>query len=201
MAASLLPSRSPGEMALKSTIHRLELDVADVDRGVYDSFTLTLACHPSETAERLMVRVLAFALHADHALEFGRGISTDDDADLWLKDATGAIRLWIDVGLPEERRLRRAAGRAGRIVAVAYGGRAVDVWWERNREALGRLPQLEIVTLPVEATRALAGFVGRTMRLQCTIQDRQIFLSDAQRSLAIEPEMLQAPQHMSGKGR
>ncbi|MCG3169035.1 MAG: putative protein YaeQ [Pseudomonadales bacterium] len=188
-------------MALKSTIHRLELDVADVDRGIYESFTLTLARHPSETGERLMVRVLAFALHADHRLEFGRGISADEEPDLSLKDDTGAIRLWLDVGLPEERRLRRAAGRAERVVVLAYGARAIEVWWERNREALARLPQLEVLALPGETTRALAAFAERNMRLQCTIQDRQVYLSDASRALAIEPEVLQASGHADGASR
>ncbi len=188
-------------MALKSTVHRLELDVADVDRGVYETFTLTLARHPSETEERLLVRVLAFALHADHALEFGRGLSAEDEPDLWLKDDTGAIRLWIDVGLPEERRLRRAAGRAERVVVLAYGARAIEVWWERNREALARLPQLEVLALSGETTRALAAFAERTMHLQCTIQDRQVYLSDANRALAIEPEVRQANRRADGASR
>ncbi len=103
-----------------------------------------------------MMRVLAFALHADPALEFGRGISSEDEPDLWLKDATGAIRLWIDVGLPDERRLRRAAGRAERLVVIAYGGRGIDVWWDRIREALARLPALTVLAIPIEAGRALA---------------------------------------------
>lgn len=179
-------------MALKSTIHRLELELADIDRGVYDNFTLTLARHPSETEERLMVRVLAFALRADPRLEFGRGISSDEDPDLWLRDDTGAIRLWIDVGLPDERRLRRAAGRAAQMLVLAYGARAIDVWWERNREALVRLSTLTVLSLPGDASRELAGFVQRNMRLQCTIQDRQITLNDAAHSVSIEPTVLLA---------
>ena len=166
-------------MALKSTIHRLELDVADIDHGNYGSFSLTLARHPSETEERLMMRVLAFALHADPALEFGRGISSEDEPDLWLKDPTGAISLWIDVGLPEERRLRRAAGRAERIVVIAYGGRGVDVWWDKIRETLARLPALTVLAIPCEAGRALAALADRAMRLQCTVQEQQVYVNDA----------------------
>lgn len=181
-------------MALKSTVHRAELDVADIDHGNYGSFTLTLARHPSETEERLMMRVLAFALHADAALEFGRGISTEEEPDLWLKDATGAIRLWIDVGLPEERRLRRAAGRAERLVVIAYGGRGVDVWWDRNREALAKLPALTVLAIPWEAGRALAALASRNMHLQCTVQERQVWLSDATHSVLIEPVVLRADQ-------
>jgi uncharacterized protein YaeQ len=188
-------------MALKSTIHRLELELADTDRGVYDTFSLTLARHPSETEERLMVRVLAFALHADRRLEFGRGISTDEDPDLWLKDDTGSIRLWIDVGLPEERRLRRAAGRAAHLEVIAYGSRTVDTWWERNREALARLPTLAVLALPADTLRELSAFTARTMRLQCTIQDRQVYLSDATQSLTFEPILLQAAQTPEDRAR
>ena len=179
-------------MALKSTIHRLELDVADIDHGNYGSFSLTLARHPSETEERLMMRVLAFALHADPALEFGRGISSEDEPDLWLKDPTGAIRLWIDVGLPDERRLRRAAGRAERIVVIAYGGRGVDVWWDRIREPLARLPALTVLAIPHEAGRALAALADKAMRLQCTVQEQQVYLNDAAHSVLIEPVVLRA---------
>ncbi|MBK6277506.1 MAG: YaeQ family protein [Gammaproteobacteria bacterium] len=179
-------------MALKSTIHRLELDVADIDHGNYGSFSLTLARHPSETEERLMMRVLAFALHADPALEFGRGLSSEDEPDLWLKDPTGAISLWIDVGLPEERRLRRAAGRAERIVVIAYGGRGVDVWWDKIRETLARLPALTVLAIPCEAGRALAALADRAMRLQCTVQEQQVYVNDAARSVLIEPVVLRA---------
>src|SRR5690242_13559913 len=112
-------------MALKSTIFKATLAVADLDRGYYAEHALTVARHPSETDERMMVRLLAFALHADERLEFGRGISSDDEPALWLKEYSGEIRLWIEVGLPDERLLRRAAGRADQVVVLAYGGRAV----------------------------------------------------------------------------
>ena len=139
-----------------------------------------------------MMRVLAFALHADPALEFGRGISSEDEPDLWLKDATGAIRLWIDVGLPDERRLRRAAGRAERLVVIAYGGRGIDVWWDRIREALERLPALTVLAIPHEAGRALAALADKAMRLQCTVQEQQVYLNDAAHSVLIEPVVLRA---------
>ncbi|MBP6382586.1 MAG: YaeQ family protein, partial [Pseudomonadales bacterium] len=107
-------------------------------------------------------------------------------------DATGAIRLWIDVGLPDERRLRRAAGRAGRIVVIAYGGRGVEVWWDRIREALARLPALAVLAIPYEAGRALAALADRAMRLQCTVQEQQVYLNDATHSVLIEPVVLRA---------
>lgn len=179
-------------MALKSTVYKATLQVADMDRSHYRDHAMTLAQHPSETEERLMMRVLAFALHADPALEFGRGISSEDEPDLWLKDPTGAISLWIDVGLPEERRLRRAAGRAERIVVIAYGGRGVDVWWDKIRETLARLPALTVLAIPCEAGRALAALADRAMRLQCTVQEQQVYVNDAARSVLIEPVVLRA---------
>ena len=113
-------------MAIKATIFKTELQVSDMDRGYYRDHTLTLARHPSETDERMMVRLLAFALHADEALLFGRGLSTDDEPDLWQKDLTGAVELWIDVGLPTEKDIRKACGRARQVVVYCYGGRGVQ---------------------------------------------------------------------------
>src|SRR3982750_3888876 len=109
-------------MALKSTILKAELCIADVDRGYYHDHTLTIARHPSETEERVMVRLLAFALHASDALTFGRGLSTEDEPDLWQHDLTGTIESWIDVGLPDERVVRKACGRARDVYVLAYGG-------------------------------------------------------------------------------
>jgi uncharacterized protein YaeQ len=180
-------------VALKATVHRAEIEVADIDRGVYLSQSLTLARHPSETAERLMLRLLAWAMHADAALEFGRGLSTEDEPDLWLREPDGRIRLWIELGLPEERRLRRAAGRAADLVLLAYGGRgAVDPWWERNRDALGRLPSLRVLAVPQEQSRALEAMLDRSMRLQFTLQEGQACVTDATRAVTVEPVVLRA---------
>src|SRR5215211_4051518 len=139
-------------MALKSTIFKAELSIADVDRGYYHDHALTIARHPSETDERMMVRLLAFALHADEALEFGRGLSTDDQPDLWQRDLTGAIHQWIEVGLPEEREVRKACGRARRVDILAYGGRAVELWWQRASEKLARQDRLAVSEVPIEAS-------------------------------------------------
>ena len=143
-------------MALKSTVFKVELAVADIDRGYYQDHLLTLARHPSETDERMMVRLLAFALHADPLLVFGRGLSTEDEPDLWQKDLTGTIERWIDVGLPDERDLRKACGRAPDVHVLAYGGRAVSLWWEGVRERVDKLPRLTVREVPVEASQALA---------------------------------------------
>ena len=108
-------------MALKSTIFKAELSIADIDRGYYRNHALTVARHPSETDERMMMRLLAFALHADDALEFGRGLSAEHEPDLWRRDLTGTVEQWIEVGLPEEREIRKACGRAREVHVLAYG--------------------------------------------------------------------------------
>lgn len=173
-------------MALKATIFRAELAVSDLDRGHFETYPLTIARHPSETDERMMVRLLAFALNADERLAFGRGLSSEGEADLCLTDLTGAIDLWVDVGLPDEREIRKACGRAARVAVYAYGTGA-GLWWKQNAAALEKLANLSVTELPVEATRALAGRAARTMKLQCTIQDGHVWFSDPAESLAVEP--------------
>lgn len=175
-------------MALKSTVFKAALSVADLDRPYYAEHALTLARHPSETDERMMVRLLAFGLFADERLEFGKGLSAADEPALWLRDYGGEIRLWIEVGLPDERVLRRAAGRADAVVLLAYGGRAVDLWWAKEGAALGRLDKLTV--LAIDASADLAALAARSMQLQCTIQDGQIWLTDGPRTVAIEPRRL-----------
>jgi uncharacterized protein YaeQ len=179
-------------MALKATIFKADLQIADTDRNYYQNHTLTIARHPSETDERMMVRVLAFALYAHENLAFGRGLSTDDEPDLWKKDLTGAIEMWIDVGLPDEKRVRKACGRARKVMVVGYGGRAVDVWWSQNRDRLERQTNLTVINLQVAGTQALAALAGRSMDLQCTIQDGQVWVANGEESVLIEPVTLMA---------
>src|SRR6187549_2462724 len=161
-------------MALKATIFRVELSVADIDRGYYADHPLTIARHPSETDERMMVRVLAFALHAGERLEFGRGLSSEDEPDLVERDLTGAIETWIEVGLPDEREVRKAAGRARAVKVYTYGGRSAALWWEQNRAALERLGNLTVVDIPEEALATIGAMAARNMRFDCTIQEGQL---------------------------
>ncbi|HET7548659.1 MAG TPA: YaeQ family protein [Usitatibacter sp.] len=177
-------------MALKSTIFRIELGVADIDRAYYRDHSLTLARHPSETDERLMMRVLAFAWHADEALEFGRGLSAEDEPDLVRRDLTGAIEEWIEVGLPDEREVRKACGRSSAVHVIAYGGRAVELWWNAARETLGRQERLSVTEVPTEASRALAALADRSMRVQVTIQEGEALVTDGTTSVRIEPRAL-----------
>jgi len=177
-------------MAIKSTIFKAKLGIADMDRPYYGEHQLTLARHPSETDERLMVRLLAFALFADEHLEFGRGISADDEPALWLRDYSGDVRLWIEVGLPDERLLRKACGRADAVVVLAYGGRQIDAWWAKDGPAMARLDKLRVLALDSEQSTSLATLAERSMELQCTIQDSQIWLTDGPNTVAIEPRKL-----------
>jgi uncharacterized protein YaeQ len=179
-------------MALKSTIFKAELSVADIGRSQYGDYSLTIARHPSETDERMMVRLLAFALNASDALAFGKGLSTEDEPDLWQRDLTGAIALWIDVGLPDERDVRKACGRAREVHVYAYGGRAVALWWTKARERLDAQPRLGVSEVSMEASRALAAMAARSMRLHCTIQDGNILFGDSATSVSIELAVLKA---------
>ena len=162
-------------MALKSTIHKAQLSIADTVRHYYADHALTLALHPSETEERMMVRLLAFVLNADERLSFGKGVSTDDEPALWLKDETDAIRLWIDVGLPDERRIRKACGRADAVRIYLYGALA-DKWWRDNEAAMRTLDKVSVYMLP--DTSALKSLCQRNMQLQCTVTEDAIWLSD-----------------------
>jgi uncharacterized protein YaeQ len=164
-------------MALKSTIFKAELQVSDLDRGHFATHSLTIARHPSETDERMMVRLLAFALNADERLEFGRGLSSEDEPDLVKRDLTGAIDLWIEVGLPDERSVRKAAGRAREVKVYVYGGRSAAMWWTQNAEAMARLRNVSVIEVPDSVAGSVTSFAERNMRLDCTIQESQVWLA------------------------
>jgi uncharacterized protein YaeQ len=178
-------------MALKATIFKAELQVSDLDRGHFATHALTIARHPSETDERMMVRILAFALNADEHLEFGRGLSSEGEPDLVKKDLTGAIELWIDVGLPDEREVRKAAGRSNAVQVFIYGGRGADLWWGQNQAALEKLDNLSVYAIPTEVSDVIKKLVERNMRLDCTIQEGGMWLSrGAGDTLHFEPQVL-----------
>jgi len=179
-------------MALKSTIFKAMLQIADVDRGYYADHSLTIARHPSETDERMMLRVLAFALHADDRLAFGNGLSTGNEPDLWQRDLTGAILLWIDVGQPDGKLVRRACGRAHEVVVYAYG-RGTDLWWDRSHAALERAQNLRVVSVPAATSQELAQLAQRTMQLQCTIQDDHVWLGDKEIAVEVALTTMQGP--------
>jgi len=174
-------------MALKATICKATLNIADMDRHYYADHHLTIAQHPSETDERMMIRVLAFALNADEKLEFTKGLSTDDEPELWKKTLSDEIELWIELGLPEEGRLRKACNRARQVVLYTYGGRAVPLWWEKHHNKLNRFDNLTIINLPQDATEALATMAQRSMSLQITVQDGVVGIADDTQHVQLEP--------------
>jgi len=182
-------------MALKSTIYKATLSIADIDHGYYADHALTLARHPSETDERMMVRLLALAMNAhalhdtcsgDGMLAFGAGLSDPDDPDLWLKDFTGATRLWVEVGQPEDRPLVKACQKADAVKVYAFH-HAAEVWWKGIETKLSRLDKLQVFRVPTEASQQLAGMAERSMQLQATVQDGAVTISGAAESVVIEP--------------
>lgn len=177
-------------MALKSTVFKAHLNIADMDRDYYADHALTLARHPSETDERMMLRLLAFALYADETLQFTKGISTDDEPDLWQKSLSDEVDLWIELGLPDESRIRKACGRARQVVILAYGGRAVPIWWEKNRGKVSRFHNLTILEVSEADCDALAALAERSMTFQCTIQDGQANVGDGEQIVVVEPTRL-----------
>jgi uncharacterized protein YaeQ len=183
-------------MALKSTIFKAQLQLADIDHGHYADHALTLARHPSETDERMMVRLAAYALHAhavqalcqgDGTLAFGAGLSDPDDPDLHLTDYTGRKRLWIEVGQPDDKPLARACSRADAVLVYAFSP-AAEVWWRGIESRLARLPRLQVWRLPSEATQALAALAARSMQLQATLMEGVLTLADATHDVALEPQ-------------
>ena len=180
-------------MAPKATIYKAELQVSDMDRQYYATHALMLAQHPSETVERLMVRLLAFALHADERLEFGRGLSTDDEPDLWRKSLTGEIEQWIELGQPDEQHIRKACGRARQVVVISHSGRSSDVWWDKIAAGLARSKNLTVIDIPAASVQALAGLVDRNMQLQCLIQDGLAQLMSTKATMSVEPMLRMVP--------
>jgi uncharacterized protein YaeQ len=168
-------------MALKSTIHKATLQLSDMDRHVYGEHQLTLALHPSETEERLMVRILAYALcvpadELNGRLESARGLSDTDEPDLWHRDLSGQLLHWVEVGQPDERRLAKACSRADRVTVIAYQA-STPIWFEGIANKITRLDRLRLWQLPAEQSEALAQRCQRAMQLQITIQDGLVWLS------------------------
>ncbi len=180
-------------MALKATIFKVDLEVADMDRGYYGSHALTIARHPSETNERMMIRVLAFALCAHERLEFGGGVSTADEPDLWRRSLSGEIEEWIELGQPDPRRIQKACGRADGVRVYLYGGMKAATWWEQERAGLERHRNLSVSLLPAEQTAELAELADRGISLQCNIQDGEVWMIRGTKTVHVTPLALMSP--------
>jgi len=178
-------------LALKATIYKAQLQISDMDRQVYGEHTLTLALHPSETEERLLIRLLAFALQvpADTdagALQFARGLSDTDEPDLWQHDLSGQLIQWVEVGQPDERRLAKACGRAERVSLYVYGSSAA-IWWAAICNKLTRLKNLVVWQIDPEQSQALAALAQRAMQWQVTVQDGTVWVSAGESSVELTP--------------
>ena len=183
-------------MSIKATIYKANIQLTDIDRGVYADFPVTIARHPSETDERMLVRLFAFALNvpaeSDHgALEFAKDMWEADEPSLWQKDYTGQIVHWIEVGQPDEKRLLRATSRVGRVSVYSFAA-STPIWWKGIEAKLTRVRNLAVWQIPAEQSAALAGLAQRSMELQVTVQEGGIWVGDGARSIEVTPVLLRA---------
>ncbi len=184
-------------MALKATIHKATLQIADMDRGLYADHSVTVARHPSETDERMMVRLLALALNvpADDergTLELAKSLWDNDEPDLWQKDLTGQIVHWIDIGQPDDKRIMKACGRAERVTVIAYANGA-PIWWSGIANKVSRARNLTVWRIPADQSAELGRLAQRGMQLQVTVQDGAVWVGDGGRSVEIQPQRLDTP--------
>lgn len=184
-------------MALSSTIYKVELQVSDLDRHFYKTYSLTVAQHPSETDERVMIRLLVFALNAqnsDQDLEFTKGISTDEEPDLWRRTLTGDIDLWIELGQPSAKRIKKACSRANKVKVYTFSGHGADIWWQKIKIELTRFKNLEVINFETKQTAPIVKNLSRTMNLQATIQDGLVWFGDQASTSEITPEQWMTDQ-------
>jgi uncharacterized protein YaeQ len=164
-------------MAQNATIYKVELSVSDMDRHYYETHKLTVAKHPSETDERLMVRIIAFALSAHERLEMTKGLSTDDEPDIWLKSLSGEIDVCVVLGLPSEKVMRQSCSKAEKVIVYPYGGRVAELWWGKAKNSTSRFDNLQVINFSETDTAALAKLANRAMKLQVHIQDGDVMVS------------------------
>ena len=172
-------------MALKATIFKATIHLADMDREYYDTINLTIAQHPSETDQRMMVRLIAFILNAHEDLQFGKGLSDEDEAVIWQVSYSSVIDLWIELGQIDSKRIKKACSRANLVKLYCYGS-SVDTWWSQNQSKMAQFELLSVEQFSQETTKALVKLVDRTMEFQCSIQDGQLWLTAGDETLLIE---------------
>lgn len=163
------------------------MQISDLGRHHYETYNHTVARHPSETDERMMIRLIAFALFAHEDLTFTRGLSTDSEPELWQMSPSGEIDLWVELGQPDEKRIRQACGKAKHVVIISYGDRKAEPWWQKNSDALNRCRNLTVLYIPLANGSELSAMVNRTMQLQFTIDDGQVWINSGERNIDIIP--------------
>lgn len=174
-------------MAQKATIYKVELSVSDMDRHYYESHKLTVAKHPSETDERMMLRLLAFALNGHEHLEMTKGLSTDDEPDIWQKSLSGELEVWVSLGVPSEKVIRQSCSKSKRVIVYAYGGKSAEVWWDKMQGQTSRFENLEVFYLSEAEMSALANLANRTMKLQVNIQDGEVMVAADENVVYVTP--------------
>ncbi|MCG8315957.1 MAG: YaeQ family protein [Pseudomonadales bacterium] len=174
-------------MALKSTVFKATVSLSNMDAHLYKDIHVTIAQHPSETDERMMVRLLAFVLNDQERLTFGRGLSNEEEPAIYVKTLTDDIQLWIDVGLPDKERIKKASHKAEKVIIYSYGGNNADTWWQQNKNIVSGYKNVKVIKVPTETSINMAELVERTMHLSCNVQDGTIWLSSD--SLTIEIQM------------
>ena len=181
-------------MAQKATIYKVELSISDMDRHYYETHKLTVAKHPSETDERMMVRIVAFALNAHEQLEMTKGLSTDDEPDIWQKSLSGELEMWITLGLPSEKIVRQSCGKASKVIIYTYGGHPAEVWWAKIKNSTTRFDNLAVVNLAQTETQELGKLADRAMRLQVNIQEGEVMVSVGDNIVYVTPENWKSPK-------
>ncbi|MES0488344.1 MAG: YaeQ family protein [Leptospirales bacterium] len=177
-------------MALKSTIHKVNLQITNTDCDYYELHKITIARHPSETDERLMIRLLAFALNASSTLTFAGDISEADQPAIWEKSRSGLIETWIEIGQPDEKIIRKACSNARNVILYCFNLRRSQTWWNTIQTKLERFKNLEVWLIPDGDEEKLEKLVQKNMQIDCRIQDQEVWISDKDVEIHLTPQVL-----------
>lgn len=175
-------------MAISATVFKVAMNIADMNRHYYQQHELTAAQHPSENDYRFMVRLIAFALNAGEGLTFTKGLATDDEPELWQKSLTDEIELWVDFGQVDEKRIRKACGKAREVRLYTYSDRKSSVWWKQNQQKLSRFKNLSVYHLHAEGVEVL---INRKMDLQINIDEDAVLITDDSNSINVTVQKLE----------
>lgn len=176
-------------MALKATINKATIHLSDMDRNYYETLNLTIAQHPSETDRRMMIRLVAFILNANENLQFGKGVSDEDEAAIWQINFSEEIELWIELGQLDEKRIKKACNRSKQVKLYCFGNSA-ETWWSQSESKLKQFDKLSVEHFDEDTTEALAALISRTMEFQCSIQDGQLWVTSGNDTLLVETTKL-----------
>ncbi len=181
-------------MGSKVNILRVNLNISDIDRNYYQEHKFTIAHQPPETGIYIIARILAFTLKAHERLVYTKGTDTKHEPAIWQKDLTGAIELWIEIGEADEKRIRKACARSKHVIIYTYKEGSSAIWWNLKSSKLNILKNLSVISLPAQALEDLSSMIDRTMELQCTIQDRHVWIANNDRTVEFDPKILKEQQ-------